>query len=187
MPRKRPGQCMLWPPGSDLASPPSPTASSPGGPPAARTLEKRSPTSHLFWQKQQEWQRSCASLLARGGEFPGPGAVFHPRGSAGAREWSYQQIARLQPGDGQSSAPGRVSEPEGQAVTAVLSRWLPGLRWGVPAPSGGRQPGTRDGREAGAVTMGMGEALMAAASSLLQGGNGSSQPDRGPHHTAELI
>lgn len=35
--------------------------------------------------------------------------------------------------------------------------------------------------------MGMGEALMAAASSLRQGGNGSSQPDRGPHHTAEPI
>ena len=35
--------------------------------------------------------------------------------------------------------------------------------------------------------MGMGEALMAAASSLRQGGNGSSQPARRPHHTAEPI
>lgn len=178
---------MLRPPGSDLASPPSPTASSPGGPTCRADPGETQPNFSPILAKTAGVAAVLRFLLARGGEFPGPGAVFHPRGSAGAREWSYQQIASLQPSDGQGSAPGRVSEPEGQAVTAVLSRRLPGLRWGVPAPSGGRRPGTRDGREAGAVTMGMGEALMAAASSLRQGGNGSSQPDRGPHHTAEPI
>ena len=64
--------------------PPRPAASSPGGPPAARTPEKRSPTSHLFWQKQQEWQRSCASCWREAvssrvwEQFSTPGAALEP-------------------------------------------------------------------------------------------------------------
>lgn len=91
-----------------------------------QTLEKRSPTSHLFWRNELEWPQSCASRWRRSGARSRVwGAVVHPRGSAPAREESYQQIARPQPG--QPGLPG-VSRSQERTLAAVLSGRLPELR-----------------------------------------------------------
>lgn len=131
----------------------------------------------------------CFPLAERWGAFPGLGSRCPSRGSAPAGEWSYQQIARPQPGQpGQPGLPG-VSRSQERTLAAVLSGRLPELRARI---AGGRCACPRGRATAGdgpvggrAVTMGTGEALTrtrrlpAAAAMVLPSqpaGPGSAEP-----------
>lgn len=112
------------------------------GPPAARTptCETRSPTSHLFWQKQLEWQQRCACCRGATASSPCWGAGLHSEGPcARACEWSYQQIAGLQPGDVSQSQ-------DGQTCSEILSTQLPELGRGMPAAPAPASAGDSQGR-----------------------------------------
>lgn len=187
MPEKRLGERTLWPVGSDLASPPRPAAFPPRDSPATQTPEKCSPTSHLFWQKQLERQRSCASRCRRDAvSSPCLGAAFHSkRRHAGACERSYQQIAGLQPGNGdRGSAPEGMSQSQDQQTfNAILSRQLPELRREECQPPLRRLPRARAGMRdrPGSRSRNHGDGGGADGGRRCgplpsAGGNGSSQP-----------
>lgn len=128
----------------------------------------------------------CFPLAERWGAFPGLGSRCPSRGSAPAGEWSYQQIARPQPG--QPGLPG-ASRSQERTLAAVLSGRLLELRARI---AGGRCACPRGRATAGdgpvggrAVTMGTGEALTrtrrlpAAAAMVLPSqpaGPGSAEP-----------
>lgn len=124
---------------------PCPAASLVGGGTCVQTLEKRSPTSHLFWRNELEWPQSSASCWRRGGARSRAwGAVVHP---GAARRLESGVINRLQ--DRSPASPacrGRAG--------ARSARWPPFSAGGfsnsvlgspaaaAPAPAGGRRPGT---------------------------------------------
>lgn len=147
--------------GCDLASPRP--AASPPEPPLPQIPLKGGPTSHLFWQKQLDWQQCPASRCWRwdAASSRGRGVAPHPGGSG----WSLQVLLSTDCKPAAGVSHGRADT---HTRDAALSGQLPGLA--EPASRlcfGGRQPlrllrrataGDHGRREAGAVTMGMGEA-----------------------------
>lgn len=129
-----------------------------------RSPGKRSPTSHLFRQRQREPRRCAARCRRAVASSLCRGAVFHSELASGV-------INRLQ--DCSPATAPRALHRESESEPGPADIQCNSPRVASRAPRGDRQPPLRllrragdsrargPGREAGAVTMGMGEALMA--------------------------